>query len=165
MTEITEKTEIAKTTENTDITPDQIAQRVDQLLEVERPRYRRLWMYCRNPMRVIGVASENSSDRPYRQAQEWGLPQRITGQSACGGGAIARKEVVIENDIGWRIEAMVDYLFGKPLVIESSAPDPDRRVLIGDLLRQILAHNGGILLLQQMALLGAVYGFVDVLVK
>ena len=31
---------------------------------------------------------------------------------------IARKEVVIENDIGWRIEAMVDYLFGKALVID-----------------------------------------------
>src|SRR5690348_7878538 len=94
----------------TRITSDQIAERLDRLIEVERPRYRRLWMYCRNPMRVVGVTSENSSDRPYRQAQEWGLPQRITGGCGAGAGDIARKEVVIENDIGWRIETMVDYL-------------------------------------------------------
>src|SRR5207253_3228030 len=37
--------------------------------------------------------------------------------------------------------------------------------VIGEMLRQILAHNGGILFLQQLALLGSVYGFVDVLVK
>src|SRR5213076_3308815 len=106
-------------------------------------------------------------DRPYRQAQEWGLPFRITGVHAgtdigCSDalGGVARKEVVIENDIGWRIETMVDYLFGKPLVVESAAEDPDRRGLIGELLRLILAQSGGILFLQQIALLGSVYGFV-----
>ena len=156
------------------VSPDQIIEHVDRLLEVERPRYRRLWAYCRNSMRVVGATPGSTSDRPYRQAQEWGLPQRITGVrsgASCEifdgevSDEIARKEVVIENDIGWRIEAMVDYLFGKALVIESAAADPARRALIGELLRQILAANGGILLLQQLALLGAVYGFVDVLVK
>jgi hypothetical protein len=158
----------------TPVTSDQITERVQRLLEVERPRYRRLWAYCRNPLRVVGATPGSTSDRPYRQAQEWGLPQRITGVRSGASGEpfdgepideIARKEVVIENDIGWRIETVVDYLFGKPLVIESAAPDPDRRALIGELLRQILANNGGILLLQQLALLGAVCGFVDVLVK
>src|SRR2546429_196434 len=85
----------------------------------------------------------------------------------CGGGremfvgeqvdGVARKEVVIENDIGWRIETMVDYLFGKPLVISSAAPDEKRREIIGALARAIVARNGGILFLQQLALMGAVY--------
>ena len=150
---------------------EQIVEQIERLRGVDRPRYRRLWAYCHNPMRVVGRA-EGDQDRPYRQAQEWGLPARITGArsggevfSADAVGEVGRKEVVIENDIGWRIETMVDYLFGKPLVIQSAAPDANRRRLIGELLRQILAHNGGILLLQQLALLGSVYGFVDVLVK
>ena len=150
----------------------QIADRVDKLLHVERPRYRRLWAYCRNPMRVA-ASDGDAADRPYRQAQEWGLPSRITGTRSTTSDVfsgelleeVARKEVVIENDIGWRIDTLVDYLFGRPMVIESAAADPQRRALIGELLRQILAKNGGILLLQQLALLGSVYGFVDVLVK
>lgn len=113
-----------------------------------------------------------ASDRPYRQAQEWGLPPRITGHRSGSDvlaslpmDEITRKEVVIENDIGWRVETMIDYLFGKSIVVDSAAPDPARRELISELLRLILAHNGGILFLQQLALLGSVYGFVDVLVK
>ncbi len=153
-------------------TVDEIEERVESLVSCGRPRYQRLWAYYRNPMRVIGSAA-GAQDRPYRQAQEWGLPYRITGARA--GAAItpvdndfhaaARKEVVIENDIGWRIETIVDYLFGKPLVLRSAAVDPARREVIGELLRQILAASGGILFLQQLALLGSVYGFVDVLVK
>src|SRR5438477_3195367 len=101
-----------------------VVDRIDRLLAVDRPRYRRLWAYCHNPMRVVGRAGGVEQDRPYRQAQEWGLPPRITGARAgaevnslepIGDGT--RKEVVIENDIGWRIETMVDYLFGRPLVL------------------------------------------------
>ncbi|MEA2709321.1 MAG: hypothetical protein QOF78_1922 [Phycisphaerales bacterium] len=153
-------------------TIDAIADRADKLLHVERARYRRLWAYCRNPMRVA-ASDGDGADRPYRQAQEWGLPSRITGSRSStadvfGGELleeVARKEVVIENDIGWRVDTLVDYLFGRPLVIESAAPDPQRRAMISELLRQILGNNGGILLLQQLALVGSVYGFVDVLVK
>ncbi|MEZ0267728.1 MAG: phage portal protein, partial [Phycisphaerae bacterium] len=118
------------------------------------------------------VGSGQGSERPYRQAQEWGLPSRITGVRAgaepfadAAQTGRARKEVVIENDIGWRVETLVDYLFGKPLVVSSAAPDPARRQVIGRLVRAVLAHNGGVQLLQQMATLGTVHGFVDVLVK
>jgi hypothetical protein len=143
---------------------------VERLLECDRPRLRRLWHYYQNPMRLC-TTGDGASDRPYRQGQEWGLPRRITGvrpgceTSAGTSEEIARKEVVIENDIGWRIDTMVDYLFGKPLVIRSAAADEKRREKIDPLIRAIIAHNGGILFLQQLALLGAVYGFVDVLVK
>src|SRR4051812_20230341 len=143
---------------------NEIAEKLSKLREIDQPRYRRLWAYCRNPMRVIG-RGDGDQDRPYRQAQEWGLPARITGV-ACSNDVfsgestgVARKEVVIENDIGWRVETMIDYLFGRPLVIQSAAVDPNRRELIGELLRQIIAANGGILFLQRLALIGTVYGF------
>jgi hypothetical protein len=59
----------------------------------------------------------------------------------------------------------VDYLFGRPLAIRSTAPDPARAATITRLLEAILAHNGGVTFLQQLALTSSVYGFVDVLVK
>jgi len=162
----------------TDVTidPARLRRRVERLITLDRPRFARLWSYFRNPTRPHAVdptAPGGTSDRPYRQAQEWGLPARITGVARASGdvfnsdavGGIGRKEVVIENDLAWRVETMVDYLFGKPIVIDSAAPDPIRRQNISALLRQILASNGGILFLQQLATLGAVYGFVDVLVK
>jgi len=155
------------------LTEDQLRKSIDRLLRVDGPRYRRLWAYYRNPSRAVGVgAGENGAERPYRQAQEWGLPSRITGVrsgrepflgEAVPG--ISRKEVVIENDIGWRIDAMVDYLFGKPLIIESAAPDKARRELLTAAARAIIAASGGIVFLQQLALIGIVHGFVDVLVK
>jgi len=150
----------------------ELRRRIERLY-AERRRYRRLWAYYRNPMAACTVGGGDlGAERPYRQAQEWGLPSRITGARPGGEllrpealDGVARKEVVIENDIGWRVDTNVDYLFGRTLVVESAAPDPRRRAVIGRLMRAILAQNGGILFLQQAALLGAVYGFVDILVK
>jgi hypothetical protein len=153
---------------------EELRRRIEQLIETHAPRYRRLWMYYRNPMMSrTSERDEQGADRPYRQAQEWGLPSRVTGvrvgsaspftgQSVDG---VARKEVVIENDIGWRIDTMIDFLFGKPVTIRSTVQDRARREQIETLLSRILDHNGGMTLLQHMALLGAVHGFVDVLVK
>ena len=157
----------------TTVNAEALRGRIERLRGAESTRLRRLWAYYRNPVRSIGLSSVDSGcDRPYRQAQEWGIPSRITGmrngrepfetQVVEG---VTRKEVVIENDIGWRIDTMVDYLFGKPVVIRSSAPDAKRREVIDRLVRAIVAHNGGLLFLQQLALMGAVYGVVDVLVK
>src|SRR5437016_14175664 len=91
-----------------DYSPDQLRERIEKLLHSDSPRYRRLWGYYRNPMRVCGVSdADTGSQRPYRQAQEWGLPSRITGMrsgaeifSAQPIDQVSRKEVVIENDIG-----------------------------------------------------------------
>jgi hypothetical protein len=160
--------------------PD-LARRGDALLErlrrhydVDVPRHRRMWSYYRNPMLpgISGATSDvaSGSCRPYRQAQEWGLPPRITGlRSLTGDRALpdgaARKEVVIENDIAWRVDALIDALFGRPIVVRSTAPLPERCATLDSLLRAVLSANGGIGLLQRIALLGAVYGYVDVLVK
>lgn len=151
----------------------ELSRRIERLVQTEAPRLRRLWSYYRNPMLpTLSAAATQGSDRPYRLAQEWGLPSRITGlRNASESGAgdpvdgVARKEVVIENDIGWRVETMVDSLFGSPIAIRSTVPDAHRRDQIEAILRRILANHGGVTFLQQLALLGAVHGFVDVLVK
>ncbi|HWP40262.1 MAG TPA: hypothetical protein VNL70_05005, partial [Tepidisphaeraceae bacterium] len=109
---------IADDTDQPPITPDELGRQIDQLLSVRAAHYRRLWTYYRNPMLPRGVErDEQGSDRPYRQGQEWGLPSRITGVRVTGGAIsvssepiqqpvqdVARKEVVIENAIGWRID-------------------------------------------------------------
>lgn len=146
-----------------DLTGDgsRLRERLAYRREVASPRLRRLWDYYRNP--TTPCRDNQLSSRPYRQAQEYGLPPRITADTTHLD--VVRKEVVIENDIAWRIDAMVDFLFGQPLVINSAAPDASRRVIIETLIRQILSRNGGVSFFQKLALLGAVYGYVDVLVK
>ena len=98
--------------------------------------YEKLWNYYRNE--IYELAFEGGmveTARTYRQSQEYGLPPRITGVSYNFYGGmtpgrsetlIRRKEVVIENDIGWRIDAMVDFLFGKDISITSQASGRDR---------------------------------------
>src|SRR5262245_33687784 len=71
-----------------EVGPDDLARRIDQLLNLHTARYRRLWMYYRNPMLPRTIErDEQGSDRPYRQAQEWGLPSRVTGVRAPSSGA------------------------------------------------------------------------------
>jgi len=141
--------------------------------------YAKLWSYYRNECLETGVRQQaglagGENRRPYRQAQEYGLPSRITGmRSSFYGGilggseaeGIQRKEVVIENDIAWRIDGMVDFLFGKPVLISSSAKEAERAGQIQGILQAVLEANGGASYLQELALLGSVYGFVDVIVR
>ena len=99
-------------------------------------RFNLLWEYYTNQMYDVGVSKGSQSGRCYLQAQEYGLPARITGLAhsanagVFGGKAIKdvqRKEVVIENDIAWRINAAVDFLFGKPVSFVSKSPDSRKR--------------------------------------
>ena len=149
-----------------------------QSVDIQR-HFGKLWDYYANPrIETTGAgASErklNESGRCYMQAQEYGLPARITGlaHSAHTGvfGArpvsqVQRKEVVIENDIAWRANATVDFLFGKPITFVSKSPDEPKRAEIECVLKAVLAANGGIGFLQDMAVLGSVYGFVDCFVR
>ena len=132
------------------------------------PRLSGLWAYYRNPMeRVDGVAARGG--RGYRLAQERGLPARLTGRRIGGAAvderALWKREIVIENDIAWRIGAMVDFLFGKPVRIVSLAADAGLARRIEEELDRAWARSGGQTLMQDMALLGHVYGYVDLLVR
>jgi hypothetical protein len=141
--------------------------------------FAKLWDYYANPAVEISEAGSlsgkvNESGRCYVQAQEYGLPARITGfMHSAGAGLfgarpvkdIQRKEVVIENDISWRINATVDFLFGKPIKFVSMSPDGQKRSEIESILKAVFAANGDIGFFQDMAVLGSVYGFVDCFVR
>ena len=139
----------------------------------------RLWEYYANPMveaSGLGACERKVSEsgRCYVQAQEYGLPSRITGllHLANAGvlGArpvkdIQRKEVVIENDIAWRVNAAVDFLFGKPISFVSKSPDKSTSAKVEAVIKALFAANGGVSFFQDMAVLGSVYGFVDCFVR
>ncbi|MBI5723195.1 MAG: phage portal protein [Planctomycetes bacterium] len=148
---------------------------VTWLLDQQSPdaamHYGRMWEYFRNETRqATGPAANslNANSRPYFQAQEIGLPARITGVERCGGQTSAdlrRKEVVIENDIAWRVHTMVDFLFGKPPTIRSLAPDENTAKAVEGVMSALFNANGGTGFFQELALLGCVYGFVDVALR
>lgn len=136
--------------------------------------YEKLWQYYANERQAPPSVPESDAARPYAQAQEYGLPTRITGVRHFFYGGIhstepvtgvARKEVVIENDIAWRIDTMVDFLFGKPISLRSLAPDRDRAAQIETILRAVFDANGGPTFFQELALLGSIYGTVDIIVR
>jgi hypothetical protein len=150
----------------------------EQSVAIQR-HFSRLWDYYSNPMvEAMGGRPHDrkvsGSGRCYVQAQEYGLPPRITGLVHLPHGGpfnakalndIQRKEVVVENDIGWRINAAVDFLFGKPISLTSKAPDSRKRTDIEAILKAVFAANGDLGFFQDMAVLGSVYGFVDCLLR
>ncbi|MHC5089607.1 MAG: phage portal protein [Planctomycetota bacterium] len=125
-------------------------------------RFNRLWDYYANDASEASVRDLPDTSHGYIQAQEAGLPARITGSPDAG---IQRKEIVIENDIAWRINAMVDFLFGKPITIQSTAAATGRRKDIESILKAVFDANGGAVFFQDLAVLGSVYGFVDCIVR
>ncbi len=137
------------------------------------PRLRMLWNYYRNPLLLRSVeAGVAVQGRAYRLGQERGLPARIVGAGGGSGGtgaglrpAAGGREIVIENDIAWRVHAMVDFLFSKPIRLVSGAADEAKRTLIQRVLDEAWEGSGGAALLQDLALLGHVYGHVDMAVR
>ena len=142
------------------------------------PSLQRLWAYYRNPAlnapsNPLAPASTTLPRRRPRLAQETGLPPRFAG--AAQGASVSRlsddraptlsKEIVIENDIAWRIHAMVDVMFGRPISIVSTARAPETRRAVEQLLDRVFESSGGGALLHDAALLGAVYGGVDLLLR
>jgi hypothetical protein len=154
--------------------PDYVEWLVDEQSADIQARFAKMWEYYANRVVETYDNKVNESGRCYVQAQEYGLPPRITGLAHSGNtgvfGAkpikdIQRKEVVIENDIAWRINAAVDFLFGKPISFVSRAPDGLKRAEIESILKAVFEANGAIGFFQDMAVLGSVYGFVDCLVR
>ncbi len=140
------------------------------LAQSERTRalLERLWAYYRNPITPTrGAAPRNGvHGRWYSQSQEAALPARY-GPRAPEGLLEPRagREAVIENDIGWRVQAMVDFVFGKPVLIRSTARDQTTREVIEKTLDALWENSGGIALLQDFATLGHVYGHVDLILR
>lgn len=130
------------------------------------PRHEKMWAYFRNPLELVGLSGTAGGKGWYRAAQEIGLPERVRGSSGgMYGDQRGRREVVIENDIGWRVQTMVDFMFGDPVRIESTSDDDDLKSAVDRLLERVWERSGGIALLQDMALLGHVFGHVDLLVR
>jgi len=153
------------------------AEYLDWLTEQQWPdnqaHFGRLWDYYQNPS-VTSYGGDEETGNGRIQAQETGLPPRITGRTytstqEAGFGRkvsdIQRKEVVIENDIAWRIGAMVDFLFGKGVSFVSRVAEATRRQEIERLVKAVFEANGGAGFFQELAVLGSVYGFADCLVR
>ncbi len=150
---------------------------IDEHRIVTAPRLEKLWAYYRNALVSVagsaqGLGSHASCAAPragrwYTLTQEMGLPQRIVGAGSpfSDDRSRTRREVVIENDIAWRIHLMVDFMAGRPVTIASGAPDQATRARIERVLNAIWESSGGVTLLQDMALLGHVYGHVDLMLR
>ncbi len=150
----------------------------EQWLNTSR-HFNKMWNYYQN--QTFEISTEHAlsgrfseTSKGYVQSQEYGLPPRITGVVYSDGGDvnysraaddIQRKEVVIENDISWRINAMVDFLFGKGVRIKSNSPDAQKRREIDEILNAVFKSNGAVGFFQDMAVLGSVYGFVDCILR
>jgi hypothetical protein len=137
---------------------------LDSLIEEHRtcnePRLSRLWDYYRNPAR------HRADGKVGCLAQEEGLPLRLTrSQGPDHVDVQAQREIVIENDIAWRMHTHVDFMFGKPLSIQSTAKNPARAKMIQRFLSSVFKANGGARFFQDLGLLGTIYGYVDVMVR
>jgi len=131
---------------------------LDEHGRVTRPRLDRLWRYYRNPSLHDPAATVPGGAAALAQAA--GLPDRLRAPSADAAG----RELVIENDIAWRVHALVDFMVGKAVGIRSLAGDPATAAAVDALLRDVVTRAGGPGFFQELALLGAVYGHVDLLV-
>lgn len=144
---------------------------IDEHRRRELPRHEKLWAYYRNPLGLVGASGTDSSSPGgwYRQAQEAGLPRRIRGRNAglagLPGSEAGRREVVIENDIAWRVQTMVDFMFGRPVRFESLAADERVRADAERAVEAVWERSGGIAMMQDAALLGHVFGHVDLLLR
>lgn len=127
-----------------------------------QPAMQRLWDYYRNEVELDPAGA----DAPHLAAQAKGLPPRLSRPTALAGRSDTMpREIVIENDIAWRVHTLVDFMFGKPVTIQSLADDPQLAQDIERILQTVFDANGGINFFQNAALLGSVYGFVDLLLR
>lgn len=147
---------------NTAIKPQFLEFLIQEHVTRTLPRLGMLWDYYRNDL----SDSYTNEDRAYQLAQQRGLPARLSHDVVGAGSRVTRRrEVVIENDIAWRIHALVDFMFGKPFALQSLAPNTHRAYAIETFLQQVFDANGGVRFFQDLALLGSVYGHVDVLLR
>lgn len=122
------------------------------------PACERLLSYYRNeeePIPGFGGAVN------WRAAQVAGLPDRLTRPIE----GAPPKEIVIENDIGWRVQTVVDYVAGRDVAFVSRAREAQPAQTIGEVVEALFEANGSTGLIQEAVLLGAIYGHVDLLLR
>jgi hypothetical protein len=125
-------------------------------------RYERLWGYYRNANHTPRVVHAPSG----LPAQAAGLPDRLLHpRRIIDDGAPPKREIVIENDIAWRVQTMVDFVFGKPIALRSLAKDERLRSRIELVLQRVWESAGGLGFLQDFATLGHVFGHADLLLR
>jgi hypothetical protein len=149
---------------NIPLTEDLLELLIVEHESVTVPRLERLWRYYRNAL-AEPTDGGGSSAPP---AQKAGLPQRLTLDQVELERDLFSREIVIENDIAWRVHTLVDFMFPEAPVISSSAADPSKRSQIDAILEAVFdaaSDGGGVSLWQNAALLGSVYGHVDFLVN
>ncbi len=130
-----------------------------------RPRYERFWAYYRNELPVRAAQRSTCATSPraaHRPAQAMGLPDRFSRPVESSG---EPREIVIENDIAWRIDAITDFVFGRPYTLHSSSPDRALAFSIEHALESVWESSGGLSMLQTGATLGAVHGHIDLFVR
>jgi hypothetical protein len=140
------------------------------------PRLNRLWRYYRNAL----AEPSDSGGSTAPPAQRVGLPARLSARAPGPRDRRLPRDVVIENDIAWRIHTLVDFMFPTSPKIVSKAREESKRREIEAVLNAAIASSagagdaaldsaghdsGGIALWQSAALLGSVYGHVDFLVS
>ncbi len=133
--------------------------------ERDRPRYERFWSYYRNELPVRPTLRSTCATSPraaHRPAQAMGLPERFTRPLESSG---EPREIVIENDIAWRIDSITDFVFGKPFTLHSSSPDADLAASIERVLTSAWDASGGLAMLQTACTLGAVHGHIDLFIR
>ena len=133
---------------------------IDEHESFTLPRLQRLWSYYRNTLAEPNDAG-GSSGAP---AQRAGLPARLVEIKQLHRDDRFKREIVIENDIAWRIHTLVDFMVPAAPKLVSKATDPRKRDQIQRALDAVIEANGGVALWQNAALLGAVYGQVDFLI-
>lgn len=160
------------------LTSGELLHRLACQRDLAGPRLARFMGYYRNPMSELADylpvgRGVTLASHPYRQYQEIGLPVRITGFRHTAEGLPVplvplerqRKEVVIENDIAWRINTLIDFAVPRLPAIVSTASTPELRRTITALLNAVLEASGGAALLQHLALLGAIHGAAYLMVQ
>ncbi len=137
---------------------------IDEHEQRALPMLDTLWTCYRNPSTLVGHgggAAGERGGRRLRQALEAGLPRRVRNVDAHGNA----REIVIENDIAWRIHTMVDFVAGKPMAIRSQAAGSQRRGELDRFFAMVFEHSGGMAMLQDASLLAHVFGHVDFIVR
>jgi hypothetical protein len=122
------------------------------------PRLATLWSYYRNRAEGAGVSRG-------RLPQVKGLPERLRGARRFSDSGRDDREVVIENDIAWRVQTGIDFLAGSPVRVVGEGAEGARREAIERAAEGVLAASGGLCMVQDMALLGSVYGHADLVVR